>query len=224
MPTLLRQPPHRHTDMTHALQVIAFAQAEVARLTEVQDKILTEEGPESTLLLPLYERLDELDPDTFEQRAGAILWGLGFDKKMMAKATKDMSGGWRMRVALARALFVAPTLLLLDEPTNHLDLETCVWLEQYLATYPKILLLVSHSQDFLNGKSGGLPRCLVVPVTAPPSRPATGVADVPLVGRRRDVHKHFAPHPEEEAGSLRRQLCLVRQDAGGEGDKPAKGV
>ena len=65
---------------------------------------------------------------------------------MMAKATKDMSGGWRMRVALARALFAAPTLLLLDEPTNHLDLEACVWLEEYLKNYNKCLVLVSHSQ------------------------------------------------------------------------------
>eukprot|EP00035_Acanthoeca_spectabilis_P020582 m.433630 g.433630 ORF g.433630 m.433630 type:complete len:628 (-) comp17598_c0_seq1:1374-3257(-) len=139
------------TDNTAMEEVIAFAKAEVARLQEVEEKILTEDGPESALLQPLYERLDELDPDTFEQRAGAILWGLGFNKQMMKRATKDMSGGWRMRVALARALFVAPTLLLMDEPTNHLDLETCVWLEQYLATYPKILLMVSHSQDFLNG-------------------------------------------------------------------------
>ena len=69
---------------------------------------------------------------------------------MIHRATEDMSGGWRMRVALAKALFAAPTLLLLDEPTNHLDVEACVWLEGYLAKY-KCLILVSHSQDFLNG-------------------------------------------------------------------------
>jgi ATP-binding cassette, subfamily F, member 2 len=69
---------------------------------------------------------------------------------MQATPTKDFSGGWRMRIALAKALFFRPSLLLLDEPTNHLDLEACVWLEEYLKTYDRILVLVSHSQDFLN--------------------------------------------------------------------------
>eukprot|EP00040_Diaphanoeca_grandis_P004377 m.28449 g.28449 ORF g.28449 m.28449 type:complete len:645 (+) comp15919_c0_seq1:12-1946(+) len=139
------------TDMTAMEAVIDGVKKELARLNAEEERLLTEEGPESFALVDIYEKLEELDPSTFEVRAGELLWGLGFSREMMKKSTKDMSGGWRMRVALARALFVQPTMLLMDEPTNHLDLEACVWLENYLATYPKILLMVSHSQDFLNG-------------------------------------------------------------------------
>jgi ATP-binding cassette, subfamily F, member 2 len=92
-----------------------------------------------------------MDPSTFHTRASLILTGLGFNKQTISKKTKDMSGGWRMRVALAKALFVRPMLLLLDDPTAHLDLEACVWLEEYLKKWESTLVLVSHSQDFLNG-------------------------------------------------------------------------
>jgi ATP-binding cassette subfamily F protein 2 len=97
------------------------------------------------------DKLDRMAPEMFEARAGELLFGLGFSNEMMRKATKDMSGGWRMRVSLAQALFQQPTLLILDEPTNHLDLGACVWLEEYLAQYPTTVILTSHSEDFLNG-------------------------------------------------------------------------
>lgn len=139
--------------------VINSAKAEVEALDQKIEDIMTTDGPESPDLMPLYERQDELDEATFEVRASTILVGLGFTPtenlaeggSHIHKLTKDMSGGWRMRVALAKALFLQPGILLLDEPTNHLDLGACVWLEEYLSTYPKILIVTSHSQDFLNG-------------------------------------------------------------------------
>ncbi|BDA49259.1 probable ATP-binding cassette sub-family F member 2 [Coccomyxa sp. Obi] len=139
------------SDRTALQAVVDHIEAEVARLNALEEHIMCEYGPEDERLQEIYDRLEELDPTSFETDAIKLLTGLGFGPKMMGKATKDMSGGWRMRVALARALFAAPTLLLLDEPTNHLDLEACVWLEEYLKHYKKCLVLVSHSQDFLNG-------------------------------------------------------------------------
>jgi ATP-binding cassette subfamily F protein 2 len=92
-----------------------------------------------------------MDATTAEVRARTILKGLGFTHEMQSKMTKDFSGGWRMRVALARALFIKPVCLLLDEPTNHLDLEAVLWLEEYLSKWDRILVMISHSQDFMNG-------------------------------------------------------------------------
>ncbi|CAO3571827.1 unnamed protein product [Mortierella alpina] len=140
------------SDLNAIESVVTEAKHEVERLEKQVEDILAEvDGAENPLLDDIYDRIEQLDPSTFETRAAQLLHGLGFTKKDMLKATKDMSGGWRMRVALAKALFVKPTLLLLDEPTNHLDLEACVWLEDYLSKYDRILILISHSQDFLNG-------------------------------------------------------------------------
>lgn len=88
--------------------------------------------------------------DAAEGKARRILAGLGFDKGMQDRPTKSFSGGWRMRVSLARALFMEPTLLMLDEPTNHLDLNAVIWLDNYLQNWKKTLLVVSHDQSFLD--------------------------------------------------------------------------
>ncbi len=130
--------------------IVASAKAKVARLEARIEEMSLADTVDELALDAAYEELDEMDPSTFEAKAGSILHGLGFSQDMMKKPTKDMSGGWRMRVSLARALFIKPHLLLLDEPTNHLDLGAVVWLEAYLSTYNHILVITSHSQDFMD--------------------------------------------------------------------------
>ncbi|KAG8532297.1 ABC transporter ATP-binding protein arb1 [Bacidia gigantensis] len=139
------------TDLGALEWVVREAEREMERLDKQAEDILERNGPEDPVLMDLYERMETMDPSTFQTRASLILTGLGFNKKTINKKTKDMSGGWRMRVALGKALFVRPSLLLLDDPTAHLDLEACVWLEEYLKKWDRTLILVSHSMDFLNG-------------------------------------------------------------------------
>lgn len=137
------------SEMTALEVVLADVEAEVEKLEEEYEELCISD-PNGERCMEICNRLDELDPDTAKTRAAKILYGLGFDAAMQQTKCKDFSGGWRMRVSLACALFVAPDLLILDDPTSHLDLTAVVWLEKYLSEYPRILLMTSHSQDFLN--------------------------------------------------------------------------
>jgi ATP-binding cassette subfamily F protein 3 len=101
-------------------------------------------------LAEVHERLRAIGADAAPARAAAILAGLGFDAAAQARPVEEYSGGWRMRVALATALFANPDLLLLDEPTNHLDLEATLWLEGWLAKFPGAALVVSHDRGLLD--------------------------------------------------------------------------
>ncbi len=98
----------------------------------------------------IHMRLSEIGAYAAPARAASILAGLGFDEDAQKRPCSDYSGGWRMRVALASALFAEPDILLLDEPTNYLDLEGALWLERFLETYPHTLLIISHDRAFLN--------------------------------------------------------------------------
>ncbi|XP_049380852.1 ABC transporter F family member 1 [Solanum stenotomum] len=138
------------SDMT-SLEAVINCDEERLQLEKEAEALAAQDDGGGEQLERIYERLEAMDAATAEKRAAEILFGLGFDKKMQAKKTRDFSGGWRMRIALARALFMNPTILLLDEPTNHLDLEACVWLEESLKNFERILVVISHSQDFLNG-------------------------------------------------------------------------
>ncbi|KAB2074099.1 hypothetical protein ERO13_A07G119300v2 [Gossypium hirsutum] len=144
------------------LQAVVSANEELIRLREevaaLQNSSASNGEDENDLngddagerLAELYEKLQILGSDAAEAQASKILAGLGFTKAMQGRPTRSFSGGWRMRISLARALFVQPTLLLLDEPTNHLDLRAVLWLEEYLYRWKKTLVVVSHDRDFLN--------------------------------------------------------------------------
>jgi ATP-binding cassette subfamily F protein 3 len=118
---------------------------------EQRDALHTElETAEPERIADIYARLEEIDADRAPARAGEILAGLGFSTADLARPMSEFSGGWRMRVALAAALFAEPDLLLLDEPTNYLDLEGAMWLEARLRKYPNAAIIISHDRELLN--------------------------------------------------------------------------
>jgi ATP-binding cassette subfamily F protein 1 len=115
------------------------------------------ENDQSDYNQEIYEKLEEAqielesyNPDKEESKIKKILNGLGFNQDSINKKINTFSGGWQMRISLARALYLEPDLLLLDEPTNHLDLEAIIWLSDYLQTWKKISIIVSHNIGFLN--------------------------------------------------------------------------
>jgi ATP-binding cassette subfamily F protein 3 len=112
------------------------------------------ETAEPEQLGEIYARLIEIDADRAPSRAAEILSGLGFSTEDLTRPMAEFSGGWRMRVALAAALFAEPEMLLLDEPTNYLDLEGAMWLEARLKKYPHTALIISHDRELLNNSVG----------------------------------------------------------------------
>ncbi|RWK16124.1 MAG: ABC-F family ATP-binding cassette domain-containing protein [Mesorhizobium sp.] len=98
----------------------------------------------------LQHRFEELDGYALDGRAREVLVGLGFSQEMMDGDVSKLSGGWKMRVALARILLMRPDVMLLDEPSNHLDLESLIWLEKFLKDYDGALLMTSHDREFMN--------------------------------------------------------------------------
>ncbi|KAL4254534.1 ABC transporter domain-containing protein [Abortiporus biennis] len=130
----------------------AHLNAQLAELDKENDEKRFEDAREEaqTRLAEVHARLADMEAESGPARAAALLAGLGFSELDQGRPTKSFSGGWRMRLALARALFVKPTLLLLDEPSNHIDLNALAWLEDYLQTWPGTLLVVSHDRAFLD--------------------------------------------------------------------------
>ena len=98
----------------------------------------------------VYTRLDMLGAGNRKEEIEKILRGLGFDRKDFDRQTAEFSGGWRMRIELAKLLLQKPDILLLDEPTNHLDIEAIMWLEEFMETYAGAVLLISHDKTFLD--------------------------------------------------------------------------
>jgi ATP-binding cassette, subfamily F, member 3 len=118
---------------------------------------MAELDPESAEYTQVAERFHQAEGEfrardgyTIESQVGTVLSGLGFSQRDWQRRTEEFSGGWQMRIALAKLLLEKPNLLLLDEPTNHLDLEARNWLEEYLANYPNAFVLVSHDRYFLD--------------------------------------------------------------------------
>ena len=131
-----------------ALDFVLSGDAEVHAAVQAEANAFAAEDWEA--VAEAHHRLEELNGYDASARAGRLLHGLGFPAETHAKPVSDFSGGWRVRLNVARALMTPSDLLLLDEPTNHLDLDAVVWLEEWLKRYPGTLLVISHDREFLD--------------------------------------------------------------------------
>src|SRR3954468_12789949 len=129
-------------DLHHELEALQQAMEDPSRADEM-DRTLARFGE-------VQEQYEHLGGYTLEAQAREVLHGLGFQDDQIDGDVGALSGGWKMRVALARVLLGKPDVLLMDEPTNHLDLESIIWLEQFLKSYAGALLMTSHDREFMN--------------------------------------------------------------------------
>lgn len=133
-----------------AAQIVGLQQ----RLLELQDQLTGLEGPDQDQLLSEYgetqSQFEQLGGYAIESEAQRVLAGLGFDPESVRRDVLELSGGWRMRVALAKLLLAQPDVLILDEPTNHLDVDSVAWLEEQLSVWSGCILFVSHDRDFID--------------------------------------------------------------------------
>jgi len=133
-----------------AAQIVGLQQ----RLLELQDQLTGLEGPDQDQLLSEYgetqSQFEQLGGYAIESEAQRVLAGLGFDPESVRSDVLELSGGWRMRVALAKLLLAQPDVLILDEPTNHLDVDSVAWLEEQLSVWSGCILFVSHDRDFID--------------------------------------------------------------------------
>ncbi|KAH6615268.1 P-loop containing nucleoside triphosphate hydrolase protein [Boeremia exigua] len=136
--------------ITQELNVLEAERASLADTSADAERLDKQREGLDTTLSDVHSKLAEMESDKAEPRAASILAGLGFSTERQQFATKTFSGGWRMRLALARALFCEPDLLLLDEPSNMLDVPSITFLANYLQDYPSTVLVVSHDRAFLN--------------------------------------------------------------------------
>ncbi|MEX1178186.1 MAG: ABC-F family ATP-binding cassette domain-containing protein [Nitriliruptor sp.] len=203
------------TVLDHVLRGASHITDLEARLRELEQRIETATGSEQERLLDDYGRttdsFEQLGGYELEAEAHRVLSGLGFPPDAHGRPTRELSGGWRVRVALAQLLLAKPDLLVLDEPTNHLDVETIAWLESTLTALPGALLFVSHDRDFIDAVADTIVEVAAGTATAYDVRSGTVAAE-------EGGFAAFVAQREERLASLRaardqqdRQLAEVER-------------